>query len=102
LFEPDLLFEPESVDSSGRMAQAFDLSNYMKNLTRPEGVAAIFHYVIQINILHSVPTDSGLKILLVCPQSLLHFTQVSHLAPPCFGKTITVHGTLRTQGCPDD
>jgi len=25
----------------------------MKNLTRPEGMVAIFHYAIQINILHS-------------------------------------------------
>jgi hypothetical protein len=83
LFEPDLLFEPESVGSSGRMAQAFDPSNYMKNLTRPESMAAIFHYVIQINIMHSVPTDSGLKILLVSPQPSLHFIQVSHFTE-CF------------------
>jgi hypothetical protein len=47
------LVKPESVGSSGRIAQALDPSGHMKNLARPRGMAAIFHYAIRINILHS-------------------------------------------------
>jgi len=35
------------------MAQALDSSGYMKNLTSPVGMAAIFHDAIRIHILHS-------------------------------------------------
>ena len=41
------------MSSSGRIAQPLDPSSYMKILTRPKGMAADFHYAIQINMLHS-------------------------------------------------
>ncbi len=54
---------PESVSSSGRMAQALDPSSCMKNLARPEGMAAIFHYAIRINILHStLPLNPRIRV----------------------------------------
>ncbi len=54
---------PESASSSGRIAQALDPSSYMKNLTRPEGMAAIFHYAIRINILHStLPLNPRIQV----------------------------------------
>ncbi|HID82131.1 MAG TPA: hypothetical protein EYH06_11190 [Chromatiales bacterium] len=40
------------------IAQALDPYSYMKNLTRPMGMAAIFHYAIRINILHSASTTN--------------------------------------------
>jgi hypothetical protein len=79
--------KPESVSSSGHIAQALDPSSYIKILTRPMGMAANFYYAIRINILHAarllnpqIQVTRLMLLLLWLPASQLHAAVESRLS----------------------